>query len=543
MGNSQSSATQAPVIDAPAIEAPAIEAPAIEAKGLSKRFGAVQANDAIALKVRAGTCHGIVGENGAGKSTLLKMLFGFYQPDSGTIWVHGIERALASPADAMAAGIGMVHQHFMLVEPFTVLENIILGAEGSASLAQAAAAARPALVELEQKFGFDVPLDAVVDTLPVGTKQRVEILKAMYRGADILILDEPTAVLTPPEAKQLFALIKMLQSEGKTVLFVTHKLDEIMAVTDHVTVIRAGRVVGDMATATTDAAQLAETMVGKRITRAVIADTSATETAALLRISGLSTDSNSDRPGPQNISLDVHAGEILGIAGVAGNGQSELLEALIGTRALSAGELWIADEKIADASGGLSPLERRAHMGMVAEDRLRAGVVETMSGAENAILGYHRRPAFEDARGLLRREAIAETAARYFEDQDVRPRDPSLPVGKFSGGNQQKLVMVREFAHAPKVMIIGQPTRGVDIGAVTRIHDQLTALRNQGTAVLVVSADLDELLAISDRIAVMADGKIVGIVDRADASEQKIGLMMAGLSQHQQPEARHADAR
>lgn len=503
---------------------------ALRTSNLNKRFGSVQANRDISFGVLRGSCHGIVGENGAGKSTLLKMLFGFYQPDRGDIYVNGEVQDFNSPADALSAGIGMVHQHFMLVDTFTVLENIVLGAETSGLMTRSMEDARPALLALEDQFGFDVPLDAKVGTLPVGTKQRVEILKALYRGADILILDEPTAVLTPQETTQFFALLETLKAQDKTLIFVTHKLNEIMAITDRVTVVRGGLVIDTVETSRTSPGALAKAMVGTEIGRAVTAeDTDLAASDVALSVRAVAVNSDTDRPGPDGVSFDVHSGEILGIAGVAGNGQSELIEALMGTRSLAAGEIWAHGRQIAKTSSGLSPARRRDLMGMVAEDRLKDGVVETMSGVENAILGYHRRAEFEHRAGIQNRAAIAAVADRYYEQQDIRPRIPSLPIGQLSGGNQQKLVMVREFAHNPKIMVIGQPTRGVDIGAVTRIHDQLTALRNAGTAILVVSADLDELMAISDRIAVMSEGRIVGIVDRHSASQEDIGLMMAGL--------------
>ena len=502
---------------------------AIEAKSLSKRFGDVQANDAVSLSVQGGTVHGIVGENGAGKSTLLKMLFGFYRPDGGTLSVRGRPVTFHSPADAMAVGVGMVHQHFMLVEPFTVLENIILGVEGGRRLDRAMAAARENLHALEQRFGFDIPLDVPVAGLPVGVRQRAEILKALYRGADILILDEPTAVLTPQESDQLFALIRELKGQGKTVLFVTHKLDEIMAVTDRVTVMRAGRVVADLETVATSADALAEAMVGTRVTRAVVAD----EThggAVRLSLENVSCASGAGRC-LHDVSFDLHDHEVLGIAGVAGNGQTELLEVITGLRAVDQGRVLFSDVEIAGPSGGTDPVAlRRMGMAHVPEDRLKTGVVESMTARENIILGYQREEDVSAGGTLLKRGDIAAMADRMFAAQDVRPRNPGLPIGAFSGGNQQKIVIARELARQPALLVIGQPTRGVDIGAVTRIHDQIIALRNAGRAVLVVSADLDELIAISDRIAVMAEGRITGILPVNRAEEKTLGLMMAGRS-------------
>ncbi len=504
-------------------------APAIETKDLCKRFGNVQANDNISLVVEQGTVHGIVGENGAGKSTLLKMLFGFYQPNSGDLIVNGEKLSLDSPSEAMAAGIAMVHQHFMLVEPFTVLENIILGAEGQGLLRHAAADAKAKLKGLEQQFGFDLPLDAPVSQLSVGERQRVEILKALFRGADVLILDEPTAVLTPQECDQLFDLVRLLKSRGKTILFVTHKLQEIMAVTDTVTVIRAGKVIVRTATAETTPDALAEAMVGAKISRAV-ERRDGSKGMPRMKLESVCAQSDHGHEALKNVSLEIYDGEVLGVAGVAGNGQTELLEVLTGLRQVTNGTVSLSGNVTNSPNTFTGPIELRdSGLAHVAEDRLKTGVVETMTATENAILGYQRSADF-CRNGLLRLKAIAAAAARYFESQDVRPRNPELPVAAFSGGNQQKLVIARELARDPQTLIVGQPTRGVDIGAVTKIHDQITELRNAGKALLVVSADLDELMTISDRIAVMCCGVLEGVVAIEDADERSIGLMMAGSS-------------
>lgn len=512
---------------------------AIETRELSKRFGAVRANDGISLQVGAGTVHGIVGENGAGKSTLLKMLFGFYHPDSGDILVNGEFVSFANPADAMTRGVGMVHQHFMLVEPFTVLENIILGAEGGRDLEKAKTDARTALIELEEKFGFDLPLDTPVEKLPVGVRQRAEILKALYKGAEILILDEPTAVLTPQECDQLFELVKLLKEQGKTILFVTHKLHEIMATTDDVTVIRAGKIVARRKTSESSCEELAELMVGAKVSREVerAGDTKANKR---LELKNVTAENDQGHSALKNVSLDVTDGEVLGIAGVAGNGQTELLEVITGLRGLTDGTIVVSGDLVADVNKKTDPIElRRMGMAHVAEDRLKTGVVESMTARENIILGYQREEEFV-ANGVLKLKEIATAADSYFETQDVRPRDPKLSIGSFSGGNQQKIVIARELAQDPQLMIIGQPTRGVDIGAVTKIHDQITELRNAGKAVLVVSADLDELMAISDRIAVMCEGEVTGIVPVEEADEKTLGLMMAGQKlQNPQEEGLH----
>lgn len=514
------------------------DVPAIETRELSKRFGNVQANDRVSLVVDKGSVHGIVGENGAGKSTLLKMLFGFYTPNSGDLLVNGEHRAFTSPSQAMEAGIAMVHQHFMLVEPFTVLENIMLGAEGDRFLKKARIRAEEKITVLEQQFNLDLPLNEPVSHLSVGQRQRVEILKALYRGAETLILDEPTAVLTPQECDQLFDLIALLKSQGKTILFVTHKLHEIMAVTDVVTVIRGGKVITRVDTVSTTPDALAEAMVGAKISRAVTAAPADKNRHIRLALDSVSALSERGHLALQDISFDLHDGEVLGVAGVAGNGQTELLEVIAGLRPVTNGCIVISGAETNGASGMMGPIELR-NMGLahVAEDRLKTGVVASMSGRENAILGYQRSDEFSQ-HGMLRLNAIHKAANDYFESQDVRPRNPDLPITSFSGGNQQKLVIARELAHDPQIMIIGQPTRGVDIGAVTKIHDQITDLRNRGKALLVVSADLDELMAISDRIAVMCDGRLVGILPIDKADERSLGLMMAGGS----PEDRERSA-
>ena len=473
--------------------------------------------------------HGIVGENGAGKSTLLKMLFGFYQPNSGELIVNGVSLSFAGPSDCNGCGYRDGCTSILCwLKPFTVLENIILGAEGQSMLNHAMADARAKLLGLEQQFGFNLPLDTEVSKLSVGERQRVEILKALYRGADILILDEPTAVLTPQECDQLFELVGQLKERGKTILFVTHKLHEIMAITDAVTVIRAGKVVVRTATADTSPDNLAGSdgwSENQPRSRTPLANSMVRRGIEVKAISALS---DHGHRALKNVSFDLFDGEVLGVAGVAGNGQTELLEVLTGLRAVSEGEVSLNGQAVNQPDHQVDPIALR-EMGLshIAEDRLKTGVVASMTATENAILGYQREKDFSRS-GLLRLKDIGDAAKRYFESQDVRPRDPSLPVASFSGGNQQKLVIAREIARDPQTLIIGQPTRGVDIGAVTKIHDQITELRNAGKALLVVSADLDELMAISDRIIVMCEGEITGELAISDADERTIGLMMAG---------------
>jgi len=500
--------------------------PALELRGIDKRFGAVHANRAVSLAVARGSVHGLIGENGAGKSTLMNIVYGFHPADAGEIFVRGRRVHIHRPHDAIAAGIGMVHQHFMLVENFTVLENVVLGVEGSRLLAGGLARARTELERLARDHGLEVPHDATIENLPVGLQQRVEILKALFRGAEILILDEPTAVLTPQEADALFRMLGQLRAQGKTVILVTHKLREIMAITDRVTVMRQGAVVAEVDTRATSPRDLAEKMVGRAVLLQV-EKKAAQPGEVLLKVNDLEV---RDRFGVSRVkgaSFELRAGEIVGVAGVSGNGQSELLEALAGIRAPSRGEIWWAGRDLVRESVGAR--ERRIlGLAHVPEDRLRMGVVAKFSAQENAILGYHNDSTYN--RGwLLNRAAIFADCEKKMADFDVRPPNPRLRFSGFSGGNQQKLVLAREIEHEPRVLLVGQPTRGVDIGAIEFIHRRLVALRDAGKALLVVSVELDEILGLADRILVMAGGEIVGEVPRAEATEEKIGLMMAGV--------------
>ena len=500
--------------------------PALELRGIDKRFGAVHANRAISFGVAAGTVHGLIGENGAGKSTLMNIVYGFHRADTGEIRVHGRQVEIHSPQGAIAAGIGMVHQHFMLVENFTVLENVVLGVEGGPLLAGGLARARAELVRLGRDYGLEVPLDAVVDTLPVGLQQRVEILKALYRGAEILILDEPTAVLTPQEADQLFRMLGRLREQGKTVLLVTHKLREIMAVTDRVTVMRQGAVVAEVDTRHTSPRDLAERMVGRAVLLHVEKGP-ARPGAALLTVKDLEVRDHLGVARVRHANFELRAGEIVGIAGVAGNGQSELLEALAGMRPPSRGGIVLGGVDL--VARGIGPRgRRRLGLAHVPEDRLRVGVVAGMDAQSNLILGYQDRPAYNRG-GLTAGRAIAADCRQKMETYDVRPPNPALRITAFSGGNQQKLVIAREVDCDPRVLLVGQPTRGVDIGAIEFIHRRLVALRDAGKAVLLVSVELEEILGLADRILVMAGGEIVGELSRAEATEQRIGLMMAGV--------------
>jgi ABC-type uncharacterized transport system ATPase subunit len=500
---------------------PASAPVAVQLQGVDKRFGPVHANRAVDLEIRAGTIHGIIGENGAGKSTLMNILYGFYQADAGRILIDGQEVRIQGPQDAIRAGIGMVFQHFMLVETFTVLENMLLGAEGGPLLAAGAAKARAEVLRLEREYRLDVPLDALVSDLPVGVQQRVEILKALYRGARILILDEPTGVLTPQEADHLFRILKSLRDQGRTVVLITHKLREIMAVTDQVSVMRQGAMVAHRPTRQTSREELAELMVGRKVLLRVDKG-KARPTTPALRVQDLVV---TDRQGVERVkgvSFEVRRGEILGIAGVAGNGQSELLEAITGIRPASAGAIEL-DGRPIQANG-----HRPEGLGHVPEDRLRMGLVRGFPAWENAILGYQDRPDCTRGPFLDRKKLVARCAA-WMKIFDVRPPDPDYDATAFSGGNQQKLVLAREIEHDPVLLVVGQPTRGVDIGAIEFIHRRLIEMRDAGKAVLLVSVELDEILSLADRILVMFDGTFTGEVESARADEKQIGLLMAGV--------------
>lgn len=498
--------------------------PAIELIGIDKSFGPVHANKDINLTVEKGTIHGIIGENGAGKSTLMSILYGFYQADNGEIRVNGEKLVIADTDVAIDAGIGMVHQHFMLVEDFTVLENIMLGAEGGALLAKGASAARKELKRLEEEYGLEVDPDAVIEELPVGLQQRVEILKAMFRGAEILILDEPTGVLTPSEADHLFRILGMLRDQGKTIILITHKLREIMAITDKVSVMRRGEMVATRDTAETTVEELAELMVGRRVLLRVEKG-EANPGDVALSVRNLTVHDGRGVPMVKNVSFDVRKGEIVGIAGVAGNGQSELLEALSGIRKPQSGEIWIDGKKVVHADPAKI---RHAGVAHIPEDRHHMGLILPFEERENNILGYHHLEKYGRA-GVLDRQAILEDAREKIEKYDIRPPNPMLKTANFSGGNQQKIVVAREIERDPDILLVGQPTRGVDIGAIEFIHRRIIDMRDSGKAVLLVSVELDEIRGLADRILVMFAGEVVGETTPA-ADEQKLGLMMAGIA-------------
>ncbi|HZH25714.1 MAG TPA: ABC transporter ATP-binding protein [Azospirillaceae bacterium] len=504
--------------------------PALEVRGVNKWFGTNHANKDISLTVPKGTVHGVIGENGAGKSTIMNIVYGYLQPDTGEIRVDGRKTDIRTPRDAIAAGIGMVHQHFMLVDTFTVLENVLLGAEGGLTLSAGAAKARETLDRLKGEYGLDVDVDAVVGDLPVGVQQRVEILKALYRGADILILDEPTGVLTPQEADHLFRILRALRAQGKTVIIITHKLREIMDLTDNVTVMRRGEVVANVRTAETTREQLAELMVGRKVLLRV-EKAPARPGKILLEVDALRVVDIQNVARVKDVSFVVRAGEIVGIAGVSGNGQSELLEALSGMRPAARGSIRLNGRELAGRDHRFSPREARsAGLGHVPEDRQRTGLVTSFTAYESLILGFHDDPAYNTG-PVLNWDAVRRSCAEEMRRYDVRPPVPQLKAANFSGGNQQKIVLAREIERNPDVLLVGQPTRGVDIGAIEFIHQRLVQLRDAGKGVLLVSVELDEILALADRILVMFDGHLMGEVSAERADERRIGLMMAGVAE------------
>ncbi|MDQ1558515.1 MAG: ral nucleoside transport system ATP-binding protein [Pyrinomonadaceae bacterium] len=502
----------------------------IELRNITKRFANVLANDGVSIKVEPGTIHAIVGENGAGKSTAMRIAYGFYTADGGDILVDGEVRRITTPHDAIALGVGMVHQHFMLVEPMTVAENIVLGAEtgGVASLDLGKAAEE--IRALSDEFKLAVDPRATVESLSVGQQQRVELLKALYRRARLLILDEPTAVLTPQEVEEFFAILRRMREQGKTVVIITHKLSEVLAISDDVTVMRDGRVVGRVKTRETDAAELARLMVGRDVLLRVEKEDAQEGGAVVLGVRDLSVTGRDGKRRLDGVSFEVRAGEIVGIAGVEGNGQTELIETLAGLGATghtAAGEIKFDGHDITRLD---ARARRKRGIAHIPEDRHRRGLLLDFDLAENSILGDHyRRPAvtgpgnvFLDDRGIRKR------AVQIINDFDVRPADPDLPARALSGGNQQKLIIGREFKLEPKLLLVSQPTRGVDIGAIEFIHRKLVDLRDAGCAVLLVSAELEEVTALADRLLIMRGGRVVGEVDPKVATTEEIGLLMTG---------------
>src|SRR5438132_7336017 len=498
-----------------------------ELRNITKRFGAVLANDRVSFKVAPGTIHSIAGENGAGKSTAMRIAYGFYTADDGEILIDGQVREIRTPHDAIALGIGMVHQHFMLVEPMTVAENIVLGAEpGSAVLLDLKKAADE-IRKVSDEFRLAVDPNATIESLSVGQQQRVELLKALYRQAKLLILDEPTAVLTPQEVEEFFVILRRMRDQGKTIVIITHKLSEVLAISDNVTVMRDGKVVGDLKTSETNAAELARLMVGRDVLLRV-EKPEAKAGDSVLKVQNLSINSRDGGKRLNDVSFEVRAGEIVGIAGVEGNGQTELIEALAGLIPGShiSGTISFAGRDITQLDA-----RKRKELGIahVPEDRHRRGLFLDFSLAENTILGVHYpKPAVSGGGILLDQKGIQKRTEQVIRDFHVRPANPLLPARALSGGNQQKLIIGRKFELPPKLLLVSQPTRGVDIGAIEFIHRKIVALRDQGCAVLLVSAELEEVTALSDRLLVIHNGRIVGEVDPKVTTDEEIGLMMTG---------------
>lgn len=503
--------------------------PAIELRGISKFFGSVQANQDISMSVAPGAIHGIVGENGAGKSTLMSILYGFYRADAGEIFVNGKPTQIRDSQTAIRAGIGMVHQHFMLVDNFSVLENVVLGAEAGLLLGPSLASARSLLTRLADEYELSVDPDAIIDDLSVGQQQRVEILKALFRQADILILDEPTGVLTPSETHHLFRILRSLRDEGKTIILITHKLQEIMDVTDTVSVMRQGKMTATVNTSETNPEQLAQLMVGRKVLLRVKKKASTTLGEVVLKTENLCMTDDRNVARLKNVSFSVRKGEILGIAGVAGNGQTELLE-VIGGISPGQGKIRLNGQEI-KLAGTKSDAASRRKQGIahVPEDRHRLALVMEFFAWENMVFGYHGDRKFNLNAMFMNNAAIRKDSAERMQKFDVRPLSPESMARNFSGGNQQKLVLAREFSRQPDLLIVGQPTRGVDIGAIEFIHQHIIDLRDAGTAILLVSVELDEILSLSDRVVIMFDGEIIGERVTAETNKNELGLLMAGI--------------
>lgn len=497
----------------------------LELRGITKRFPGVLANDHIDLTLEEGEIHALLGENGAGKTTLMNILYGLYQPDQGEILVRGRPITVHSPSDAIAAGIGMVHQHFMLVPVFTVTENVMLGSEevtraGFLNRKQAAQKIR----QISEQFSLEVDPDSYVKDLPVGVQQRVEIIKLLYREADILILDEPTAVLTPQEADELFKIMHSLVERGKSIIFITHKLREVMEFADRITVIRRGKVIGSTRPADADQSMLAEMMVGRAV-QLEVERTPARPGETVLTVNDLVVLDEQHQVAVDGVSFDVRAGEVLGIAGVQGNGQTELVEALTGLRSPQSGQVSLIGQETTRSRPRQITELGSAH---VPEDRQRDGLVLAFPVADNLVLNTYYLPPFSKG-VVLDEEVIRKHADQLIQEFDVRTPGSATSAGSLSGGNQQKVIVAREFSRPIRLLVASQPTRGLDVGSIEYIHDRIIKKRDDGCAVLLVSSELDEIMGLSDRIAVMYRGKIVDIIPTEKTTKEKVGLLMAGV--------------
>ena len=499
---------------------------AVDMRHITKKFPLVLANDDVNFIVQQGEIHALVGENGAGKSTLVNILYGLLRPDRGAIFINGQDVQLSDPGDAIGLGIGMVHQHFMLIPPFTVAENVVLGQEPSIGGMVDISRANEIVRELSEQYGLKVDPTAKVENLSVGIEQRIEIIKVLYRGAEILILDEPTAVLTPQEVDELFGIMRSLKEQDKTIIFITHKLQEVMAISDVVTVMRRGKVVGSVRVKDTSRQEIAAMMVGRQVLFRV-QRSQADPGETVLTVKDLNALNNKNLPALRDISFTVRAGEVLGIAGVEGNGQSELVEVLTGLRRAQSGQIELNGQAITNLTPRMIRERGTCH---IPEDRHRRGLVLDFSVSQNMVLGIHYRAPYvrHTLLDVINFAPIREKAQRLLQEFDIRPPDQDNPAGNLSGGNQQKVIVAREFDQNPKLLIAAQPTRGIDVGSIEFIHQRLLQARDNGKAVLLVSADLEEILSLSDRIAVMYEGQIVGILEPAEATEARIGMMMTG---------------
>jgi len=497
---------------------------ALQLRGITKRYPLVLANDHIDLEVRWGEILALMGENGAGKSTLMKIVYGLVTPDQGEIWVNGERAQIASPVDAIRLGIGMVHQHFMLVDPLSVMENVILGSEPGQGWAVDYRRARAEVVRLIEDLGLDLDPEARIEDLPVGVQQRVEILKTLYRQARILVLDEPTAVLTPQEAEDLFRFLRRFVDQGGAAILISHKLGEVMQVSQRITVIRDGRGVGTVATAETNTQELARMMVGRPV-QLTVEKQAQDPGEVVLEVEDLRVGSVGQKLRVAGVSLQVRAGEIVGIAGVEGNGQTELTEAITGLRRYQ-GQIRYGGQVLV---AGEARRVRRWGVSHIPEDRNVRGLVLDFPTRDNLILGDQDRRPYSDRWGFFNGRAILDHAERVVQQFDVRPRSTSLSGRRYSGGNAQKIIVGRELSCGPRILVAAQPTRGVDIGAIEAIHHRILAARDQGMAVLLISADLNEVISLSDRILVIHEGRISGELRPEEATEERLGLLMGGL--------------
>jgi simple sugar transport system ATP-binding protein len=503
---------------------------AVRMTGITKRFPLVLANDAVDFSVAWGEIHALIGENGAGKSTLMKILYGLQPADEGAISIDGQSVHFASARDAIERGIGMVHQHFMLVAPLTVTENIVLGSEPGSAAALDYRRARARTQELIDQFGFDIDPDQPVGELPLGMQQQVEILKTLYRDAKILIMDEPTAVLTPQETRGLFKFLKDYVDQGNAIVFISHKLDEVMEICDRMSVMRDGKMIGTVEHAETDTRKLANMMVGREVLLRVEKGEPEPHEVRLEVTDLRLKHPVKPRAVLDGVSLSVRGGEILGLAGIEGNGQTELVECITGLRDPDGGAISLLGHDVTHAS---ARARREAGMSHVPEDRNARGLIGTYSAAMNAVLGDHHHAPYAGRAGVLDLDAIEDHATNIIEAYDVRPRSTGVMARAYSGGNAQKLIVARELEREPKVLVLAQPTRGVDIGAIEFIHRQIVRARDIGLAVLLISADLNEILSLSDRIAVMFEGRVMGELPASEADAETLGLMMAGAQRGQ----------